>query len=51
MELHPGANDVNMLAPGVYFVRQTSGVALTSVELHDHSEEYGVKVQLAGLRF
>ena len=26
-------------------------VALTSVELPDHSVEYGVKVQLAGLRF
>jgi hypothetical protein len=30
---------------------QPPGVALTSVELPDHSAEYGVKVQLAGLRF
>ena len=27
MNLHPGANDVRHLAPGVYFVRQTSDVA------------------------
>ena len=27
------------------------GVALTSIELPDHSVEYGLKVQLAGLRF
>jgi len=27
MELIPGANDVRQLAPGVYFVRRTSGVA------------------------
>ncbi len=26
-ELHAGANDVSHLAPGVYFVRQASGVA------------------------
>jgi hypothetical protein len=30
---------------------QTPAVALTGVELPDHSVEYGVKVQLAGLRF
>jgi hypothetical protein len=30
---------------------QVPAVALTSVELPDHSVEYGVKVQLAGLRF
>jgi hypothetical protein len=30
---------------------QAPGVALTAVELPDHSVEYGVKVQLAGLRF
>jgi hypothetical protein len=30
---------------------QPPAVALTSVELSDHSMEYGVKVQLAGLRF
>ena len=30
---------------------QMPGVALTSVRLPDHSVEYGVKVQLAGLRF
>ncbi|MCX5772188.1 MAG: hypothetical protein NTZ09_18200 [Candidatus Hydrogenedentes bacterium] len=30
---------------------QAPGVALTSVELPDHSVEYGVKLQLAGLRF
>jgi MFS family permease len=30
---------------------QPPGVALTSVELSDHSVEYGLKVQLAGLRF
>jgi len=27
MDLHPGANDVRALAPGVYFVRQASGMA------------------------
>jgi len=26
LDLHPGANDVRALAPGVYFVRQASGV-------------------------
>jgi len=26
LDLHPGANDVGRLAPGVYFVRQASGV-------------------------
>jgi len=26
MDLHPGANEVSRLAPGVYFVRQASGV-------------------------
>ncbi|MBN2466270.1 hypothetical protein JXD38_11670, partial [candidate division WOR-3 bacterium] len=26
MDLVPGANDVRMLVPGVYFVRQASGV-------------------------
>jgi hypothetical protein len=30
---------------------QAPSVALTGVELPDHSVEYGVKVQLAGLRF
>jgi len=30
---------------------QTPGVALTGVDLPDHSMEYGVKVQLAGVRF
>jgi len=30
---------------------QAPAVALTSVELPDHSVEYGVKVQFAGLRF
>jgi hypothetical protein len=30
---------------------QVPSVALTGVELPDHSVEYGVKVQLAGLRF
>lgn len=30
---------------------QPPGVALTGVELPDHSVDYGVKVQLAGLRF
>jgi MFS family permease len=30
---------------------QPPGVALTSAELPDHSVEYGVKIQLAGLRF
>ena len=30
---------------------QPPGVALMSVELPDHSVEYGLKVQLAGLRF
>ena len=35
------------------FTRRLSppGVALTGVELPDHSVEYGVRVQLAGLRF
>ena len=27
LDLHPGANDVRALAPGVYFVREASGVA------------------------
>jgi hypothetical protein len=26
MNLHTGANDVSRLSPGVYFVRQASGV-------------------------
>jgi hypothetical protein len=30
---------------------QVPAVALTCAELPDHSVEYGVKVQLAGLRF
>ena len=26
MDLHPGPNDVRHLSPGVYFVREASGV-------------------------
>jgi hypothetical protein len=26
LDLHPGANDVRALAPGVYFIRQALGV-------------------------
>ena len=37
--------------PGFGGRLQPPGVALTSVELPDHSVEYGLKVQLAGLRF
>jgi len=37
--------------PGLGNRLELPGVALTSVRLPDHSVEYGVKVQLAGLRF
>jgi hypothetical protein len=37
--------------PGFGGRLQPPGVALTSVELPDHSVEYGVKVQVAGLKF
>jgi hypothetical protein len=37
--------------PGIGSRLDLPAVALTSVELPDHSLEYGVKVQLAGLRF
>ena len=34
MELHPGANDVRALAPGVYFVRQSLGVKRDAPEVN-----------------
>ena len=46
-----GKREAGGHGPGLGGRLQLPGVALTSMELPDHSVEYGVKLQLAGLRF